>query len=133
MIHVRFLPEAEVANNSLSGATGGGLMTEVTAKYSQQASALAQEFANQATGKTLRNVDQALAAFKNYRNSLGAKFGAADRNAFANALNLVQYSSYATQLAKFSKGFGYYGTATDSYDVLKEVVKAFQTDNWRPV
>ena len=40
-------------------------MTEVTAKYSQRASALAQEFANQAKGKTLRNVDQALAAFEN--------------------------------------------------------------------
>lgn len=107
-------------------------MSEVTAKYSQQASALAQEFANQATGKTLRNVDQALAAFENYKNSLATKFGVADRNAIANALNSVQYSSYATQLAKFSKGFGYYGTATDTYDVLKEVVKAFQTDNWRP-
>lgn len=107
-------------------------MAEVTGKYSQQASALAQEFANQAKGKTLRDVDQALAAYNNYKNSLGAKFSVADRNAIANALNSIQYSSYATQLAKFNKAFGYYGIATDVYDVVKEVAKAFQTDNWRP-
>jgi len=107
-------------------------MAEITGKYSQQASALAQEYAEHAKGKTLRNVDEALAAFNNYKNSLGAKFSAADRNAIANALNSVQYSSYATQLAKFSKGFGYYGVATDTYETVKELIKAFLTDNWRP-
>lgn len=90
------------------------LLINQCCKYSQQDSALAQEFAEHAKGETLRNVDEALAAFNNYKNSLGAKFSVADRNAIANTLNSVQYSSYATQLAKFSKGFGYYGVATDT-------------------
>lgn len=35
-------------------------------------------------------------------------------------------------MAEFNKRFCYYGVATDVYDVVKEVTKAFQTDNWRP-
>lgn len=107
-------------------------MAEITNRFGQQASELAQEFAEQAKGKTLRNVDEALAAFDNYKNSLGAKFSVADRNAIANALKSLEYSSYATQLAKYSKGFGYYGTATDVYATVQEVIKAVETDNWRP-
>lgn len=107
-------------------------MAQITRRYSQQASVLARDFANQAKGKTLRNVDQALAAFNKHKNALGAKFSVADRNAIANALKSIQYSSYAKQLATFSKGFGYYGIATDAYGTLKEVAKAFETNNWRP-
>lgn len=121
-------------NTSVEDAikTTAGFMSDITARFGKQAAELAQEFADNAKGKTLRNVDEALAAFNNYKNSLGAKFSVADRNAIANALSSIQYSSYATQLAKFSKGLGYYGTATDIYETLKEVAKAFQTDNWRP-
>lgn len=121
-------------NTSVEDAikTTAGFMSDITSRFGQQAAELAQEFADNAKGKTLRNVDEALAAFNNYKNSLGAKFSVADRNAIANALNSIEYSSYATQLAKFSKGFGYYGTATDIYETVKEVAKAFQTDNWRP-
>ncbi|MGV2880104.1 alveicin A bacteriocin toxin [Pantoea vagans] len=107
-------------------------MAEITNRFGQQASELAQEFAEQAKGKTLRNVDEALAAFNNYKGSLGAKFSVADRNAIANALKSLDYTSYATQLAKYSKGFGYYGTATDVYATVQEIVKAIETDNWRP-
>jgi len=107
-------------------------MAEITGRFGQQAAELAQEFADNAKGKTLRNVDEALAAFNNYKNSLGAKFSVADRNAIANALKSLDYTSYATQLAKYSKGFGYYGTATDVYATVQEVIKAIETDNWRP-
>lgn len=106
---------------------------ELTQKFSQNASQLAQEFAEQAKGKTLRNVDEALAAYERYKGSLGGRYSAQDRAAIANALKSIQYSAMAEQLAKYSKGLGYYGKLADSYDLLQEVIKAFETDQWRPV
>lgn len=106
--------------------------SELTGKYGQQAAALAQELAEQAKGKTIRNVDQALAAYDRYRSYLGAKFSAADRAAIINALNSVDMARMASQLSKMSKAFGYYGKATDAYGVFQEVKRGFETDNWRP-
>jgi len=105
---------------------------ELTEKYGQRATALAQELAEQAKGKTIRNVDQALAAYERYRTSLGAKFSAADRAAIINALHSVDMARMASQLSKMSKAFGYYGKAVDVYGVYQEIIKAFETDNWRP-
>lgn len=106
--------------------------SELTRKYGQQATSLSQELAEQARGKTIRNVDEALAAYERYRSYLGAKFSAADRAAIVNALNSVDMARMASQLSKMSKAFGYYGKATDAYGVFQEVKKSFETDNWRP-
>jgi len=106
--------------------------SELTGKYGQQASSLAQQLAEKSKGKTIRTVDEALAAYDRYRSSLGAKFSAADRAAINNALNSVDMARMASQLSKMSKAFGYYGKATDVYSVFQEVKKAFETDNWRP-
>lgn len=106
--------------------------SELTGKYSQRATALAQELAEQAKGKIIRNVDQALAAYDRYRSSLSAKFSTADRAVIVNALNSVDQARMASQLSKMSKAFGYYGKAADAISVFQEVKKAFETDNWRP-
>ncbi|MDT0175154.1 colicin-like pore-forming protein [Enterobacter sp. BRE11] len=74
--------------------------SELTGKYGQQAAALAQELAEQAKGKTIRNVDNALVAYDRYRSYLGAKFSAADRAAILNALNSVDMARMASQLSK---------------------------------
>lgn len=104
----------------------------VTEKYGQKASGLAQSFAAEVKGKTLRNVDEALAAFNNYKNSLGVKFSAQDRNAIDNALKSLGYANMAKQLSAYSKGLGYYGKFSDMYDIVQELREAIQTDNWRP-
>lgn len=33
---------------------------------------------------------------------------------------------------KYSRAFGYTGTFIDAVDVYNEIVKALETDNWRP-
>lgn len=105
---------------------------EVTAKYGERASGLAQSFAEEAKGKTIRNMDQALAAFNNYKNSLGVKFSAQDRNAIHSALKSMDYANMAKQLSIYNKAFGYYGKFSDLYDITQELIKSLETDNWRP-
>lgn len=99
---------------------------ELTAKYSQKASELAQTFAKQTKGKTLRNIDQALAAYEKYRGSLGTKLGVQDRNAIINALKSVKYADLAKNLSKYSQGLGYYGYLDDAYGVVQEIIKALK-------
>lgn len=106
---------------------------EVTEKFGQRAAALAQELATQAKGKTIRNVNQALAAYERYRKSLGAKFSASDRTAIINALNSVDQARMASQLSKMSKAFDFYGKAADIFGLFLEFRKAFETNNWRPL
>ena len=106
---------------------------ELTEKFGQKAAALAQELAEQAKGKTIRNVDQAIAAYDKYRASLGYKLNAADRVAVANALRSLDQAHMASQLSKMSKAFGYYGKFLDRVGVVQEAIKAFETDNWRPL
>lgn len=107
--------------------------SELAGKYGQRAAALAQELAEQDKGKTIRNVNQALAAYERYLNSLGTKFNASDRAAIINALNSVDQARMASQLSKMSKVLGYYGKTTDAIGLFQEVKKAFETGIWRPV
>ena len=106
---------------------------ELTGKYSQKASVLAQTFATQVKGKSLRNIDEALVAYERYRNSLGAKFGAKDRNAIINALQSVKYADLSGNLSKHSKALGYYGGFADGFGLIQDIINAFKTNNWRPV
>ena len=104
----------------------------VTNFYGENASSLAQSFAAQAKGKSIRNVDEALKAFDKYRDSLGKKFNVADRKAIAAALESRNYADMATSLNKYSRAFGYTGYFIDIVDVYNEFVKAVETDVWRP-
>lgn len=104
----------------------------LTEHYGKKASSLAQNFAAQAKGKSIYNVDEALKAFDKYRDSLGKKFNVADRKAIAAALESRNYADMATSLNKYSRAFGYTGAFIDSVDVGKELVKAIRTDIWRP-
>lgn len=105
---------------------------EVTARFGERASNLAQSFAAESKGKKLRNVEEALAAFNHYKNSLGVKFSTQDRNAIYSALKSLDYANMAKHLSAYSKGFGYYGKFSDLYDINQELIKAVETDNWRP-
>ncbi|MEB7926091.1 colicin-like pore-forming protein [Atlantibacter hermannii] len=109
-------------------------MKEVTSKFGASSAAIAQELAEAAKGKKIKNIDQALAAFNRYQNVVNTKYGAADRAAIANALRSLDRAQAAKNLAKFSKGFGYTSNLIDAYDVfVVEVPKALETANWRPV
>lgn len=105
---------------------------ELTEKYSQNASELAQNFATQAKGKTLRDVDQALAAFDKYKGSLGNKFSSQDRAAIVAALNSKTFDDMANSLIKYSRAFGFVGSFIDLTGTVLELKKAIETDNWRP-
>lgn len=65
-------------------------------------------------------------------NFLGVKFSTQDRNAIYSALKSLDYANMAKHLSAYSKGFGYYGRFSDLYDITQELIKAVETDNWRP-
>lgn len=106
---------------------------ELTEKYSQNASILAQKIAEKSYGKTIRGVDQALVVFDKYKNVLNSKYSVADREAIASALMSVDRAQMALSLAKFSKAFNFVGLSIDVYDVVVELNNAIKTQNWRPL
>lgn len=105
---------------------------ELTSKYGDNASKIAQELADTAKGKQIRNVDEALKAFDQYKNVLNKKFSAKDREAIAKALESVDRGLMAKNLAKFSKAFGVTSKVIDGIDIVVEFKKAVRTDIWRP-
>lgn len=106
---------------------------ELTDKFSDKASVLAQDFASKTRGKLINSVDDALAAFDRFKDVLDKKYSAADREAISNALMHRDHAQMASNLAKFSKAFGFVGTAIDIYDVfVVELSKAIKTNAWRP-
>lgn len=107
--------------------------TEVTKKYGDEASQLAQDLANSLQGKKIKTVDDALEAFELFSGRLNKKFSAQDRAAISQALASVNLTQAAKNLARFSKGFNVISKGIDLVDTIKEITKAIDTDNWRPV
>ncbi|MBC3435871.1 hypothetical protein HU735_10645 [Pseudomonas sp. BW16M2] len=105
---------------------------DLTAKFGDKASALAKELADKAQGKRIRNAQEALKAFDQYKDILDKKFSAKDRQAIANALEALDKERMAKDLARFSKAFGSVGNVMDFVDLATEARKATQTGNWTP-
>lgn len=106
---------------------------EVFKVYGEKAEQLAKGLANQAKGKKIRNVDEALKSYDKYKANINKKINAKDREAIAKALESVDVGKAAKNIAKFSKGLGYVGKAIDRYELLfVELPKAVKTGNWRP-
>ncbi|HEN3614719.1 TPA: hypothetical protein U5E40_002347 [Yersinia enterocolitica] len=104
---------------------------ELTSKYGDNASKIAQELAEAAKGKQIRNVDEALKAFDQYKNVLNKKFSAKDRETIAKALESVDRGLMAKNLAKFSKAFSVVNWTIDGVDLLSELINAIRTNHWR--
>lgn len=104
---------------------------EVFKGYGEKAEQLAKSLANQAKGKKIRNVEDALKSYEKYKANINKKINAKDREAIAKVLESVDVGKTAKNIAKFSKGLGYVGPAIDVVDWVTELIKAVKTDNWR--
>lgn len=92
---------------------------------------MAKGLANQAKGKKVRNVEDALKSYDKYKANINKKINAKDREAIAKALESVDVGKAAKNIAKFSKGLGWVGPAIDISDWVSELYKAVKTDSWR--
>ena len=105
---------------------------EVFKVYGEKAEQLAKALANQAKGKKTRNANDALKSYEKHKANINKKINAKDRKAIATALESVKVADIANNFKRFSKGMGYAGIAIDVNDLRIELIKAYQTDNWRP-
>lgn len=104
----------------------------MTAKYGEKASALAKELADKAQGKRIRNAQQALKAFDQYKAILDKKFSVKDRQAISNALAALDQQRMSKDLARFSKAFGSVGNVMDAVELLTEARKPMRQGTGRP-
>ncbi|WP_052130479.1 colicin-like pore-forming protein [Erwinia typographi] len=104
---------------------------EVFSVYGEKAEQLANLLANQAKGKTIRNIDDALKAYEKHKANINKNINAQDRAAIAKALESVEVKEAAKNFAKFSKGLGYVGPTMDVVDLFMALRKAIKEDNWR--
>ncbi|EMT6578176.1 MULTISPECIES: colicin-like pore-forming protein [Providencia] len=105
---------------------------ELAEKLGVKAEKLAENLAASSKGKKIRNAEDALKVFEQYKNSLGKKYGAKDREAIAKALESRDTKLVADRFNKMSKVFYRAGKVMDYADLGNELYKAFKTDNWRP-
>ncbi|ENN7017627.1 colicin-like pore-forming protein [Enterobacter ludwigii] len=127
------IPELTAAYQSISvyAKFTADFFKETSALYGERASTLAQQFAEQAKGKKIRNVDDALATFEKYNRNYGSKLNAADRAAIVAALNSKNFAQIATSMSKYSRTFGYVGNFIDFVDTFIEFKRAVETNSWR--
>lgn len=104
---------------------------EVGERYGAQQAAIAQELAAFAKGKSMLDVDRAMAAFTQNRAILDANLSVSNRIAYASALESIDRNSAAISLKAFGKTFGFVGLAMDGYDLLTSLTNAIRTDDWR--
>lgn len=103
-----------------------------TERAGAQAAKAAQELANTARGKTIRNADQAMAAFNRYKDVLNKKYNQADREAIAKALDATNMQTLANNLKRLSRGLGYTSKLFDVNSIIKDVRSALRTGDWKP-
>ncbi|MBE8614796.1 hypothetical protein CYG68_20960 [Morganella morganii] len=100
--------------------------------YGEKAEQLAKALADQARGKKIRNIEDALKAYEKHKADINKKINAKDRKAIAAALESVKIADIARNFTRFSKGMFYTSVAIDVNDLRIELMKAIETDNWRP-
>ncbi|QNK33256.1 hypothetical protein HF675_04140 [Serratia sp. JUb9] len=105
---------------------------EVTQKFGERSTKIAQNLADSVKGKTIRNTNEALAAYEKYKGNINKKLSAADREAIATALESLNHQQMANNLIKFSKAFGYVGKSLDRFDLVMELAKGIRNDDWAP-
>ncbi|MEG3132381.1 colicin-like pore-forming protein [Rouxiella sp. T17] len=105
---------------------------EVTANLSENASKTAQELANGAQGKKLRNAAEALAAYNRYQGNINSKFGVQDRQAIANALASLDQQALSQNLAKYSKGLSLLSVGLDAADLLQTLRTSLNSGDYNP-
>lgn len=122
--------EAEEIKSSVKFTTD--FYKEVFNSYGEKAEKLAKTMAEQAKGKKIRNAEDALEAYNKYNNNINRKIDAKDRKAIAAALESVKVDDIAKNLKKISKSMGFVSYVIDANDLRIELIKAMETDNWRP-
>ncbi|HEJ7121883.1 TPA: colicin transporter [Serratia marcescens] len=105
---------------------------EVFKVYGEKAEKLAKLLADQAKGKNVRNVNDALKAYDKYKANINKKINKKDREAIAKALESVDVKQVARNISKFGKGLGYTSLAIDAAEWAGALKEAIETDNWRP-
>jgi hypothetical protein len=105
---------------------------EVSEKFGEKASALVKELSGNARGKKIRNAEEAIKAFDQYKDVLDKKFSVKDREAIARAIDSLDKDMMAKTLEKFGKGFGLAGHAINFRDLSIEAKKATESGDWKP-
>ncbi|MHC8308539.1 colicin-like pore-forming protein [Pseudomonas sp. GT1P32] len=105
---------------------------EVTEKFGEKASALAKELSASARGKKIRNAEEAIKAFDQYKDVLDRKFGVKDKEAIVRAIDSLDKDMMARTLEKFGRGFGLAGHAINFRDLTIEAKKSAESGDWKP-
>lgn len=100
--------------------------------YGEKAEQLARTLAEQAREKKVSNAGDAAKAWEKHKANLNKKINAKDRTAIAKWLESVDTKIIADNFKRFSKGMGYVGPVINSYELLDELIRAMESDNWRP-
>ncbi|WP_314418351.1 colicin-like pore-forming protein [Pseudescherichia vulneris] len=103
----------------------------VSKKFGDKAAFLAQEFAADARGKTIRNATEALAMFEKHKGTALSRLSVSDKEAIANAFKSLDHADMAKQLYAYSKVFGRFNTIADLVDLYNAVYKGVTTDDWK--
>lgn len=104
----------------------------ITQEFGNAAAQLSRELAEQAKGKTIRSVEDALRTYEKYGQNINNKINAKDRTAIIKALASIDAKQLSSNLSKFSKGLGQLNYAISAAELLNEFTKAVKTGNWRP-
>lgn len=107
-------------------------LKEQTAKFGEKAGQTAQKLADAAQGNTLRNADEALAAFSKHQANIYARFGESDRQAMANALASLDANKLSQDLAKYSRALSLVSYGLDAFALAKELQNSLNTGDFKP-
>lgn len=106
------------------------VLNQMSDRFGQKLEEESKRLAQLAYGKQLRSVDEAIAAFGPYQAAIISKYGNAELQSIANAIESMDKAQMAVQLKAWGRYFGYAGDALDAYAVTTGIVKGLRTNDW---
>lgn len=106
------------------------VLNQIGERFGQKLEDQAKKLSSLAYGKQLRSVDEAIAAFGPYQAAVISKYGNAELQAMANAIQAMDKAQMAQQLKAWGRYFGYAGDALDAIAVTEGIVKGLRTGDW---
>ncbi|MGV3347079.1 colicin-like pore-forming protein [Enterobacteriaceae bacterium LUAb1] len=105
----------------------------ISKKYGQTLGVLANDISSTVKGKTIRSYNDAMSTFEKISSNPGIKLSQADKKAIATAMNAFNIKTYADNLNRLGKAFGFFDKGFTGEKIYQGVSSGFNTGDWKPL
>ncbi|WP_421672495.1 colicin-like pore-forming protein [Raoultella terrigena] len=109
-----------------------GFFNDLYGKFGENQEKIAKELFESAKDKKLRSIDDAIKSYGTFKGNFDKLHNESRRKAISLELKAVERTELVKNLKVFGKAFGLVDKTIDGYDLVTELRKSIESNNWRP-